>query len=98
MKKRWIKTVSFLLVAAVMVWFSFAVGNLDAGQTEQGRFQLETALRRGAVACYAIEGAYPPTVEYLTEHYGIQIDTTRYSVFYEVFAENLMPDITVLVK
>ena len=78
------------------IWFFTATGNLGAGQQEAGRQQLETALRRAAVACYAAEGIYPPTVQYLTDHYGIQIDREKYHVFYEVFAENLMPDITVL--
>ncbi len=59
---------------------------------------METALRRAAVACYAAEGIYPPTLDYLKQHYGVQIDENRYAVFYEVFADNLMPDITVLVK
>ena len=60
--------------------------------------QLEEALRRTAVSCYAAEGVYPPTLEYMEEHYGIQIDRTRYTVHYEVFATNIMPDITVLDK
>ena len=38
------------------------------------------------------------TLDYLREHYGIRIDENRYIVFYEVFAENLMPEITVLLK
>ena len=59
---------------------------------------LEEALRRAAVACYAAEGIYPPNVEYMVEHYGLQIDSRRYVVSYTSFAENLMPDITVLEK
>ena len=47
-------------------------------------------------ACYAAEGIYPPNLEYLEEYYGLQIDETRYTVHYSAFAENLMPDITVL--
>jgi len=86
------------LVLAVCLWFLTALGNLSSGQGEKGRQQLENALRRAAVACYAAEGVYPPTLEYLTEHYGVQVDKDRYSVFYEVFAENLMPEITVLEK
>ena len=35
-------------------------------------------------------------IEYLEEHYGIQIDRERYNVFYEGFASNIMPDITVI--
>lgn len=44
----------------------------------------------------AAEGAYPPDVDYLKEHYGLQIDERRYTIRYMAFAENLMPDITVL--
>ncbi|MBQ5667230.1 MAG: hypothetical protein IIV40_03545 [Oscillospiraceae bacterium] len=44
------------------------------------------------------EGIYPPSWNYLEEHYGVQIDHSRYVVSYTVFAENLMPDITVLEK
>lgn len=88
----------FAVILAVCLWLFAALGDLDAGQAEKGRQQLEKALRRAAVACYAAEGVYPPTLEYLTEHYGVQVNTDRYNVFYEVFAENLMPEITVLGK
>ena len=87
-----------VLAVAVLLWFSVAMTRLGTGQAQEGREQLETALRRAAVACYAAEGIYPPTLDYITEHYGIQIDRSRYSVFYEVFAENIMPEITVLDK
>lgn len=85
-----------LAVAAVALVFSTALNSLDQGRGEEDRRQLEQALRRGCVACYAAEGVYPPDLDYLREHYGVQIDEERYTVFYEVFAENLMPDITVL--
>lgn len=98
MKKR-LKGV-FLGIAALLVavWFVICLGSLSTGQTREGAQQLETALRRASVACYAAEGIYPPTASYLTKHYGIQIDDDRYCVFYEVFAENLMPEITVIEK
>ena len=83
-------------VAAVLFLFLTGLSNLDRDRTEEGRQQLEQAIRRSAAACYAAEGIYPPDVEYLEEHYGLQIDEERYAVFYEVFASNLMPDITVL--
>ena len=93
---------SFLLVAVILftllLWFFPALNHLRDGQHEEGRVQLEVALRRATVACYATEGIYPPTLEYLEQHYGIQIDKSHYSVFYEIFADNLMPEITVLVK
>ena len=94
-KKRSAPLIALELLAAVL-WFFTAVNELDSGQREQGRQQLEESLRRAAVTCYATEGLYPPTISYLEDHYGIQIDRTRYAVFYEIFAENLMPDITVV--
>jgi len=83
------------MLAAAVCFFA-AVQGLDSGRGEEGRQQLETALRRAAVACYASQGVYPPDLDYLTEHYGIQIKEERYNVFYEIFADNLMPDITVV--
>lgn len=56
---------------------------------------LDSAIRRAVVTCYAVEGKYPPSLEYLTENYGVRVDETRYAVFYDVFAENVMPTITV---
>ena len=84
------------LILAVGLWFFLAIGNLN--YSELGRAQLEEAVRRSAVACFAAEGRYPPSLDYLKEHYGLQIDERRYVVFYEVYAENLMPDIVVLEK
>ena len=87
-----------LLAAAILLCFLIALGNLGSGQRDEGKAQLEAALRRAAVACYAAEGIYPPSLDYMIEYYGIQIDHSRYTVVYDAFAENLMPDITVLEK
>lgn len=88
-------TVPTLIFAAVFILL-IAVGNISIGSSEKGQERLEDGLRRAAVTCYANEGCYPPTLDYLKEHYGVQVDEERYIVYYEVFAENLMPDITVL--
>ena len=68
---------------------------LERARTE-GAQTLRQGITRACVQCYAIEGRYPPSVEYLTERYGIQIDEDKYHVFYSGFASNLMPDITVI--
>ncbi len=82
--------------AAVLLWFAAAVDGLDAGRAQEDLRQLEETLRRSCVACYAAEGVYPANLDHLKEHYGLQIDEERYTVRYTAFAENLMPDITVL--
>ena len=82
--------------AAVLVFFATALNSLDNGREAENLQQLEEALRQGCVACYASEGVYPPDLDYLEEHYGVQIDRERYIVHYDIFAENLMPDIKVM--
>jgi hypothetical protein len=85
-----------LAAAAAVLCLVTAVSNLQSGRNQQGKQQLEDTIRRAAVTCYATEGIYPPTLKYLEQHYGVQVDVKRYTVDYHVFAENLVPDITVL--
>lgn len=91
MKKR-----SILLALGVLLCFLSALGRLRDGHRDEDGAQLEEALRRAAVACYAAEGYYPPNVEYMVRYYGLQYDAQDYHVHYELFASNLMPDITVV--
>ena len=88
------KSILFLLL--ILLCFFTALSRLDTGRQEQGRQQLEEAVRRTAVSCYALEGRYPPDIAYLRQHYGVQISEADYIVHYEIFAENIMPEITVL--
>lgn len=81
---------------ALLLFAVLAVSRLEQGRQTQDIRQLEEALRRGAVACYASEGAYPPDVEYLKERYGITYDESRYVIHYRLDASNFMPDITVM--
>lgn len=85
----------FLVVAAFV-----GVGLQQASavqQTEALRIARESILR-SAISCYALEGNYPASYEYLKENYGLQVDEEKYSVFYNVFASNIMPDVTVVEK
>lgn len=85
-----------LLMAVALVAMGSALTQVDSGRASEDKERLESAIRRAAVACYAVEGAYPPSLDYITENYRVQIDTERYTVRYELFASNLMPDVTVL--
>ncbi len=91
--------VVFLVLAIlIFVWVFSSVSDIGSEKSSEDRAQLEKAITNAAVSCYAIEGAYPESIEYLVENYGIQIDTIRFTVKYELFASNLMPDITVLIN
>ena len=98
-KKGIAATVLELVIAAALVLILvISIVNVSSESRNEGRLQLEDSVRRAALACYAAEGIYPDSLSSLEEHYGLQIDTDRYSVHYDAFAENIMPDITVIRK
>ena len=83
-------------ILAALLCMILAVSRLETGRQAQGKQQLEQALQRTAVCCYALEGIYPPDVDYMRSHYGLHYVRETYIVHYTLFASNLMPDITVL--
>lgn len=86
-----------LLVAlAVLACFLGAVNRLEENRRREGTQQLETLLRRTAVSCYAAEGFYPPSLDYMQEHYGLEYNEELYIVHYQWIASNWLPDITVM--
>lgn len=96
MKRKWLVVILCLALAAG--WFGMSVDRLEKGRQEEGKRILTESLRRTAVACYGAEGFYPPNVSYMQTHYGLQYDEARYQIHYEIFASNLMPNITVVEK
>ena len=92
-----IKKIGFFVACiGILSIFTVAVSNVKKGNGAEEKKQLEEAIRRSVVTCYATEGVYPPDFAYVKEKYGILVDESRYVVVYDAFAENLMPDITVL--
>lgn len=87
---------SFLLLIIVLYLFLYSLGAMQNRTKEDQLNALTNAIRRASVQCYSIEGRYPPSVEYLEENYAVVIDRKRYNVFYDGWAANIMPDITVL--
>ena len=87
--------VSAVVFGAVIGIFLNGVLSMSDRMDQEGAETLRSAIARASVQCYAIEGRYPPSVQYLEENYGIEIDRSRFDVFYEGFASNIMPDITV---
>lgn len=56
------------------------------------------AVRRAALTCYAVEGAYPQSIKELERGYGLAYNKDAYIVSYDAFASNIMPSIQVLRK
>ncbi len=92
---RFISVAIFVLIA---VCFVMAVEDSGRSTIEKQQESLEKAIARDIVQCYAIEGQYPPTLEYMEDHYGLTYDKDTFFVDYQPIAANLYPDYTVILR
>ena len=89
---------TILLFFVMFLVLMFGIQNIAGGADEEGVSALKSAIERATVLCYATEGYYPPSLDYIEDNYGVQIDSERYAVRYEVYAANIMPAIRVAVR
>ena len=85
-----------LVLAFVLAWVAFDF--IGAALREQGELSVRNAILNSAKQCCAIEGAYPSTLSYLEQNYGLVVNRSDYAITYEVFADNVMPNVVVLAK
>lgn len=81
-----------LLLVGVWLLVSRVESANDGAQTQF----VYDAVQNAALTCYAVEGAYPESLEYMRENYGLAYDDSRYYVTYDAFSSNLVPDIRVI--
>lgn len=90
--------ISILVFIIITVLFMNGVREASAKEQEEALRIAQDSIRRAVVSCYALEGSYPESFEYIKENYGVRINEDKYFVHYEIFASNIMPDVTVVEK
>lgn len=85
-----------VLFAAMIVWLVIAMTNTAHSTEREQLSALQTTVEKGITMCYAIEGAYPQSVDYLCENYGLIYDKSKYIIHYESFASNVRPTVIIL--
>lgn len=86
------------LFAAALIGFGALAGAISGVGSDLEAGLVRDAVKDAALTCYAVEGAYPPDLDHLCAYYGLRYDASRYVVFYDAFASNLMPEIRVIAK
>lgn len=95
-KKTWpiILVIALLIVLTACACFWYA--HLSENESrEEGAAAIRQTVEQTALQCYVVEGAYPPDIAYMEDHYGLQINHEDYYVTYEAFASNLPPTVKV---
>jgi hypothetical protein len=91
---------SLLVTAAIFTWaltmLLIGIENARKGTELQELQIVERSVNRAVVTCYAMEGFYPPSIDYLIENYGLEVDLNKYYIYQEAFAPNVYPTIWVV--
>lgn len=88
--------INLIIFLLIFIAFTFSVSALNKKNTSEQILNLEKTIRRDIVNCYAVEGKYPPDIEYLINHYGLTYDEENYYIDYLPIGSNIMPDYTVI--
>lgn len=84
------------LFVLVLVLFQTMLGDFSRSTRQRQRQALETALNRCIVSCYALEGRYPESLDYLQKNYPFTYDQDRFYIDYRLLADNILPEVTIL--
>lgn len=96
MKSRLRMLISIAVFVIVIGFFCFFADRIRYSNEAEQKAILQNALTRMITECYAMEGSYPPDVDYLVEHYGLTYDGDEYWIDYQYIGSNLRPDVTII--
>lgn len=89
----------YIIIAILFIpIFIYVIHVADTSSSNEAMRLVTESIKRATITCYAIEGSYPPSFQYLKDNYSISIDENTFAVHYEIFASNIMPEITVIAR
>ena len=97
--KKWIVVLILIAISGLFLLGRFFLSDRTRSDVgEESVSAISETVKRTALQCYVIEGAYPEDLQYLQDNYGLQVNTDDYVVVYRAFADNRVPDIRVVKK
>lgn len=97
-KKRRTGLVAMLVLLVLFGAVIAVIAGRRGDLREESAGAIRAAVQDCALQCYVVEGVYPPSLEYLEQNYGLQVNRDDYYVTYDAFASNLPPTIIVTAK
>lgn len=88
--------VMILIFVVLFFVFLHSLGSITEDTLSRQEESLNVAINRSIVSCYCVEGTYPPSLQYLKDHYGLTYDDETFFVDYTAIGSNIYPDVTVI--
>jgi hypothetical protein len=95
-KKKRMSLFPLFLLIVVLIIFILACRSASNTNSSQEKVILGNALERSITQCYALEGAYPSSLTYLEDNYGLTYDHDRFFIDYQYIGDNLRPDTIII--
>lgn len=92
---KWVQIFLLILIAIIASVSVYSIDIFREKRCEEQPEIIKEAIERACVQCYALEGSYPPNLEYLSKNYGLILNNEKYFYYYEIFASNVMPYVEV---
>ena len=89
--RRFSLPLSVLLCVLAASAFSFFTGRTGEERIAEQERALNTALERCITTCYALEGSFPPDLEYMEARYGLDYSEDLFFVDYQPAGANIRP-------
>lgn len=89
--------VAFILFLFVLGMLLYATITMKQDTLDFQKETVEKNIQRACVECFVLEGRYPSSLDYLQEQYGFTYNKDLFFIDYRPVAENIMPDITIIV-
>lgn len=87
-----------IIFGAAAVFTLAALTSSQGSETELRQSSIKDSISKAASLCYAAEGAYPESLDYLGENYGVRTEYEDFTVHYSYAGGNIPPDIIVAPK
>jgi|AGTN01.1.fsa_nt_gi hypothetical protein len=87
-----------LVIAAAAAVLLIGLSGYAENYSDKRLSEVRDTVLAYVAQCYALEGEYPPDLDYLAENYGLQLDTAHYTYHYDMYASNILPDVRVFVR
>ena len=83
------------IIAVILFGVVIVTDKLNNAYVKSDAAAVEKTIKEYAVQCYALEGSYPESLDYLTENYTLSLDKKKFVYHYNYIGANMIPEITV---
>ena len=89
--------IGILVIGSVLLSILAPANSFKANAESRQTKIVEEIIDKAMIQCYALEGSYPASLDYLTS-YGVILDKAHFNYYFEAIGSNIKPIVIVFEK